>query len=110
MAKYYGTIGFVKSIETAPSVWEDEITEKTYYGDFVRDARHWETTEGVNDNVTFNHTISIVADEYATRNFGFIKYAIVAGCRIKVSNIEIHRPRLILTLGGFYNGPVPDQT
>lgn len=110
MAKYYGRIGYVKSIEIAPSVWEDKVTEKVYYGDFVRDARHWEKTENLHDNVTFNHTISIVADEYATRNFGYIRYAIVAGCRVQVTNIEHQRPRLILTLGGFYNGPVPDET
>ena len=111
MAKFYGKVGYVRSVESgASSVWEDVVTEKTYYGDFVRDSRHWESTDVLHDNIMFNHTISIIADEYATKNLGYIKYVILEGCRVEVKNIELRRPRIILTLGGLYNGPLPKQT
>lgn len=110
MARFYGIIGYVKSAEKAPSVYEDIVTEKTYFGNFVRDSRHWTSSGGVNDDLTFNHTISIIADDFATKNLGFIKYVIISGCRVSVTGIEVQRPRIILTLGGLYNGPLPDKT
>ena len=110
MAKFYGIVGYVKTEEsTASSVWEDVVTEKTYFGDFVRDSRRWEGRESLHDNVVFNNSISIIADDYATKNLGYIKYVIVEGQRVEVKNIELRRPRIILTLGGLYNGPLPKQ-
>lgn len=110
MARFYGRVGYVKSEEKAPSVWDDIVTEKTYFGNYVRDSRHWSSSGVVNDDLTFNHTISIIADDYATKNLGFIKYVVVSGCRVAVTGIELQRPRIILTLGGLYNGPLPHET
>ena len=30
MAKYYGVIGYVETVETSPGVWEEQITERNY--------------------------------------------------------------------------------
>ena len=85
------------------------ITEREYYGDIIRNSRRWDQNSGgVNDNLVMNHTISIVADDYANRNLGAMKYVRWRGDRWQISTIEIQRPRIILTLGGVYNGPEPN--
>lgn len=114
MARFFGKIGFVKTEETDPEdhpgVWYPVITEREYYGDIIRNSRRWDQNSGgVNDNLVMNHTISIVADDYANRNLGAMKYVRWRGDRWQISTIEIQRPRIILTLGGIYNGPEPNE-
>lgn len=113
MARLFGKVGFVKTEETDPvdhpGVWNPVITEREYYGDIIRNSRRWDQNSGgVNDNLVMNHTISIVADDYANRNLGAMKYVRWRGERWQISTIEIQRPRIILTLGGVYNGPEPN--
>lgn len=104
MAKYYGKIGYNESVETTPGVWEEKITERSYYGDVVRNARRLQSTDKVNDDINVNNEISIVADPYAMNNFHSMRYVEFMGAKWKVSNVEVQYPRLILTLGGLYNG------
>lgn len=106
MAKYYGAVGYAETVETAPGVWEaDRITERNYYGDVIRNTRRWEKGEGLNDDLNVNNTISIVADAYALNHFFAIRYVSWMGANWKVTNVEVQPPRLILTIGGVYNGP-----
>ena len=104
MAKFYGNIGFAETVETEPGVWVEEITVRPYYGDLVRNTRRLENSGGVNDNVNISNEISIIADPYANHNFHSIRYIEFMGAKWKVSNIEVQYPRLILTIGGVYNG------
>lgn len=104
MAKFYGNIGFAETVETEPGVWVEEITVRPYYGDLVRNTRRLENSGGVNDNVNISNDISIIADPYANHNFHSIRYIEFMGAKWKVSNIEVQYPRLILTIGGVYNG------
>lgn len=103
MAKYYGQIGYVETIETTPGVYEEQITERNYYGDVIRNARRLEGANVINDNIVVNNSLSIVADAYAFQNFFAIRYARWMGVLWKVTNVEVQSPRLILTLGGVYN-------
>lgn len=106
MAKFYGAIGYVEACEEASSgVWKDYVQEKSYYGDVIRNTRRWENGEGVNDDLNINNTISIVADAYANAHFFAMKYVRWMGAVWKITNIEVQRPRLLLTIGGVYNGP-----
>lgn len=104
MAKFYGNIGFAETVETEPGVWVEEMTVRPYYGDLVRNNRRLENSGGVNDNVNISNDISIIADPYANHNFHSIRYIEFMGAKWKVSNIEVRYPRLILTIGGVYNG------
>ena len=36
MAKFYGNIGFFETKDNGNGVWKQQITEKPYYGDFMR--------------------------------------------------------------------------
>lgn len=104
MAKFYGLIGYVETSETSPGVYEELTTEKTYFGDVIKNTRRLEVGEGVNDNVNVNNMISIVADPFANQNFHSIRYVKWMGALWKITNVEVQRPRLILTIGGVYNG------
>ena len=104
MAKFYGPIGFADAVETEPGVYEERITERSYYGDTGRNARRLESSGGVNDNVNVNNQISIVADPYANQNFFQMRYIKFMGTAWKITNVEVQYPRLILTIGGVYNG------
>lgn len=102
--KFFGKIGYAESKETSPGVWEESITERTYYGDVIRNTRRMENGEWLNDDININNTISIVADAYAYQNFHAIRYIWWMGSKWKISSIEVSRPRLVLTIGGVYNG------
>ena len=91
MAKFYGVIGYAVTKETAPGVWTEEIAEQSYYGD-------------LNDDINVANEISIVADPYANANFHSMRYVAFMGAKWKISKVEVQYPRLILTLGGVYNG------
>lgn len=104
MAKFHGFIGFVVSQETAPGVWEDSVTEKEYTGDFLRDVSRWSGNQNVNDDLTLSSRVSIIADRFAEQNIPRIKYVRFDGVKWSVTSYEHLRPRLLLTLGGVYNG------
>ena len=103
MTKYYGAIGFASSVESSPDVWTEEITERNYYGDVIRNVRRLDGTEFINDKVVVNSSISIVADAYAKENYSAPRYAPPMASNSKVPPVEVQPPRLILTLGGVYN-------
>lgn len=104
MPKFYGVIGFAETVETSPGVKKEQITERNYYGDLGRNTRRLQTTDQVNDNINIANEISIVADPYAEDNFHAMRYIEFMGAKWKITNIEVQRPRLILTVGGLYNG------
>lgn len=101
--KFYGQVGYGESIEIRPGVWDQIITERSYYGDVLQFSRRWETGENLNDNLNIVNKINIVADPFAYENFYRIRYVIWMGEKWKVSNVEVQYPRLILTIGGVYN-------
>ena len=103
MAKWYGSIGFAESLETAPGVWEEKITVRNYFGDLIRNNRRLQSTEYLNDDVTITNEISILADPYANEHFHSMRYAEFMGTKYKVATINVQFPRLVLTLGGLYN-------
>lgn len=105
MAKFYGVIGYAVSTETVPGVWTDVITEKIYYGDIVKNMRRLEAGEGLNDNINISNLISIVSDPYANQNFLSMRYIRWMDTEWKIINVDVQRPRLVLTIGGVYNGP-----
>lgn len=110
MAKFYGEIGYGETVENPPGtgVWKDVIVEHKHFGDVIRNTRQLQAGEHLNDNLTVNNSISIVADAYAGEHFFAIRYIRWAGALWTVTEVEVQSPRLILRLGGVYNGPTPD--
>lgn len=104
MAKYYGQIGFAESVESAPGVHVEKIVERNYYGELVRNSRRLQSANQLNDNINISNEISIVADPYADKNFHMMRYIEFMGTKWKIDNVEVQPPRLILTVGGVWNG------
>lgn len=106
MNKWYGVIGFAEeTIETAPSVFEESIVEKKYYGDVKKNNRRYALTDTVNGNITVSNQLSVISDPYIQNHFYSIRYVTFQGVKWTVTNVDVEWPRLILTLGGVWNGP-----
>nr|DAR78117.1 MAG TPA: hypothetical protein [Caudoviricetes sp.] len=101
--KYYGQIGFADTVETVPGVWSNQIFERNYYGDLVRNTRRLSSSDKVNDDINISNEFSILADPYANENFFKMKYITYMGSKWKITDVRVEYPRLILTVGGLYN-------
>lgn len=104
MPKFCGMIGFCKTEETRPGIYEEVITERPYYGDLNRNSRRLQSSDKVNDDINISNEISIIADPYLRENFHTMRYVTFMGAKWKVTNVDVQYPRLNLTLGGLYNG------
>lgn len=104
MAKFSGMVGYATSSEKTPGVWIESMIEKRYYGDVIRNTRRLESKDRINDDVEINNSIGIVGDAYAWGNIFAMRYVTWMGAKWKITNVEVQRPRLILTIGGVWNG------
>jgi hypothetical protein len=104
MAKFHGFIGFAQTVETAPGVHQEQMTEREYIGDFMRLTQNFIASQTLNDEMKLGSRVSVVADPFAFANLSTIRYVKWEGVLWKVTGIEHQRPRLILSLGGVYNG------
>ena len=104
MDKFYGEIGFAEEMETTPGIWVESIAPRNYYGELIRNTRKLQTSGQVNDNIEVANEISIISDPYANENFHSMRYIKFMRTKWKVTSVEVQYPRLILTIGGEYNG------
>lgn len=108
MAKFNGAVGYAESSqEVTPGVWQEVIIEKTYFGDVDRNVRRLDPPsdgQTLNDNISVSNSFSILADAYAYENSQNMRYVAWNGSKWIVSTVEVSRPRLILTVGGLWNG------
>lgn len=107
--KFVGAVGFETSVEVRPSNWQPVIVERKYRGDITRVSRSVQSSEKVNDDITINNEIEILADAFAFENFSNIKYVVWMKTKWKVNSITVEAPRLILEIGGVYNGRTGPQ-
>ena len=112
MAKFFGVIGFAVGCQEGTG--EDEgiikelpVVERVYYGDVLQNTRRFDTGSDINDDLQISNRVSIMADAYANEHFFAMKYVDWMGALWKITNVDVQRPRLILTIGGLYNGPTP---
>lgn len=105
MARFSGVVGYGHMQKSAPGVSTDLIVEKLYSGDVLRNSKSNTEGDNLNKDVSVSHEISVIADAYALENFLAIRFVEWAGVLWTVSSVEVQHPRLILRLGGVYNGP-----
>ena len=104
MAKFYGNVGFLETVEEKPGKNVEQIIERPYYGDEKSFGSKWSAGGYFNDNKTaVVNQLSIVADAFAYEHFSTIKYVEWMGVKWKVNTIDVKRPRLYLTLGEVWN-------
>ena len=105
MEKFYDLVGYGPyTEEVSPDVFTEVIKSRKYYGDILRNTRRLETGSEINSSIVINNSVSIVADAYAFEHFFAIRFVRWNKAFWTVTNVEVNRPRLILTLGGIYNG------
>ena len=108
MARFYGLVGFdrgEKEDPNNPGVWISNcMVEKSYYGDILKHNRKWDSGESTNDDLNVTNRISIVADDYAYKYCSGIRYVKWMNACWKVLSFDIAHPRIILNLGGVWNG------
>lgn len=104
--RYYGNIGYEIADDLGDGVWQpsDVPVERPYYGDVTRNLRRYEHSDKINEDLATSNAISVVADAFAFENFMYIRYVEWMGERWKVTNVELQPPRILLTVGGLYNG------
>jgi hypothetical protein len=106
--RFCGTVGYANVEETAPGVWTEVITEKQYYGSVIRNARRLESPSleppELNANISLENSFSILADAEAYENFTKMRYISWEGSNWTITKVEVQRPRLILQVGGLWNG------
>lgn len=112
MAKFSGKIGFVTTVQKPddPTAWTPTTIERQYYGDVNRNSRRWtQDSKQVNDNLNISNQLSIVADAFMYENFSCMKYVVYMGAKWKITDVEITRPRMVITIGGLYHGEDVDR-
>lgn len=107
MAKFYGNVGYAsETVEVSPGVWDDVPVVFPYYGDVIRNSRRFEDGQKYNGDISVGNSISIVSDAYAREHFFAIRYVMWQGVPWIVEDVTVEHPRLVLRLGGKYDGPV----
>lgn len=111
MARFAGVVGYAhENVEVKPGVYKDVIVEKTYFGDVIRNNRRLDEVEKVSKDISVGNSISIVADAYANEHFFAMRFVEWAGVAWTVTDVDVQHPRLLLRLGGVYNGPRAEAT
>lgn len=103
--RYCGKIGYVVTVDDdTTGIPISSTVEKVAKGDVL--TNHLRVTDGVNINpdITISNRLSIVSEPFLLNNFQNIRYATWRGTKWAVESVEIALPRVILSLGGVYNG------
>lgn len=110
MAKFSGLVGYVTQVESKPGVWTPDESSKMMRGDVISQSStngngsHIADTGKINDDVALNHRVSLLGDNYAFNNYFNMKWIQVGGAKLQITSVELRRPRIIITVGGLYNG------
>lgn len=104
MAKFAGLVGYVTQEETVPGVWSPVEKRVMMKGDIISQRSNVLDDGNVNSNITLNHRVSLLGDSYAFDNYYAIRWIEFKGRNLEVSSVEIQRPRIIVSLGGLWNG------
>lgn len=104
MAKWFGKIGYSITEKVEPGVYEPTIKEICYRGEVLSSRWKRQDSGEINDNINLANVISIIADPFAYQNCSKMAYIEYLGELWKISDIEVQSPRLLITIGGVYNG------
>lgn len=102
--KFYGKVGYgIKTVQTSPGVFTEEIEERFYYGDVIKNSSRLMDGISLNSDVVLENRIRILADAFAFAMYYRIRYVEYRGILWTVKSVLIESPRLVLTLGEMYN-------
>lgn len=107
MARFYGAVGYVELQETGLDIVSEVPSERMYKGELLKNYSRLTNGESINDTVAVSNRVSILADPYALNHMHAMRYVKWRGGVWKITDVDASQsPRLILSLGGVYNGTV----
>ena len=105
MARYHDKVGFlIFEDDQTTGIASSTVVERPYYGEVLDHTRRWDSTEHINDDLVLSNQIAITANDYAYAHMSSIAYAKWMGQNWKVTSIRVKKPKIVLTLGGVWNG------
>lgn len=104
MTRFYGKVGFANEGSLVDGVWTEGVTERSYFGDVLTEVINPQPGDKVVSDIQVSHRIEVVADAYLMDNFVRVKFVEWSGVLWVATSATIQRPRVLLTLGGVYNG------
>lgn len=104
MAKSSALVGYVSNVKDEHNKFIKQVTERKVGGNILRSAARFQYGEAVNGSLRLSVRFSFIADRYSFEHYNNIVYVVLEGKKWVVNSIEPQRPRLILELGGVYNG------
>lgn len=110
MAKMFTEIGYSETVKTAKGIFKETIVERSYAVEVTRLSKRWESSGYENDNLNVNNEFSVLADPYAIEHFHGLRYIMLWGQPWKIESVTVEYPRLKLTVGGVYNGKLPETS
>lgn len=112
MARFYGRIGFVTQEESpiGSGIYVEVPYERMYRGEVTRNYKRWDNASQLNPNLNISNTISILADPYVNANLSNVRYVKWLDNYWSVTSAEVSDRRLVLSIGGVYNGPTVDSS
>lgn len=105
--RYSGKVGYSIETEVSEGNWENITKEVLVTGSVIDEKyNNFKTSEyqTSNDSLTLQNRFSILFTKELLDNFPNIKYIIYNGIKWKVENVKLVHPRMILTVGGVWNG------
>lgn len=100
--KWFGEIGFNEEMEEEPGVFVPKLLKRNFFGDVLNLSWRETQADKINADLHISNKLSVVADPYLRNNFQKIAYVQFEGAKWTVTDVEVGRPRLILTLGSLY--------
>lgn len=103
MANCLIQIGFVKTIEIEPGVWENQSYERSYVCRVLSNSYKWSREEKITEDLSLSNRFSVVCDATLQKDCGYMKYIVYLGNKWTVNTIKMNFPRLEISVGGLYN-------
>jgi hypothetical protein len=104
MTRFAGLVGYVTEEEKNPGVWLPVENPRKMKGELLRQSSSRQNDDKINSNITLGHRVSLLGDAYAFGNYYHIKWIELDGMKWEVTSVEVERPRIIVSVGGPWNG------
>lgn len=104
--RFYGAVGYGVEVETRPGLPETVIKEVMARGDVDRLAISLEDDAKVNPDIRTTHALRLMLSPDLREHFATLKYVTWQGVRWSISTVEAIPPRILVRLGGVYNGRI----
>ena len=106
MARFYGKVGFIRTVNDGTGRFVEEEVVRYYKGDVNNNVRRYNPQNDVsaNDDLALNDNVSILADAYAAENYMAMQWIEFDNVRWRITSVTKEYPRITIFFGGVWNG------